>query len=113
MSVNLFTSTEAAKIANTLKEELDPRAVWYAYVSNVTAYNLQYQEDAVIDFKGWEDAGEETLTREDALEQLRGLDYNAYTNAGNCFMPARELEHLGAFLKENPRELKLAEYNNY
>jgi hypothetical protein len=112
MSVSLFTSTEVAKIANTLKEELDPRAVWYAYVSNVTAYNLQYQEDAVIDFKGWEAAGDETLTREEALNELRGLEYNAYTNAGNCFMPARELEHLGKFLKANPRELELANYNN-
>ena len=49
MSVSLFTSTEACKIANSLPEKF-ARSVWYSYVSNVTAYNLQYNEKELIDF---------------------------------------------------------------
>ena len=58
MSVNLFTSTEASKLANSLsnfsKTKDMSKVVWYLFVSNVTAYNLQYKEDAVIDFEEFE-----------------------------------------------------------
>ena len=87
MSVSLFTSTEACKIANSLPEKF-ARSVWYSYVSNVTAYNLQYEEKELIDFDGW-NSDEKFTDPEKLTNELGSLLYNIYTNDGNYFMPEK------------------------
>ena len=101
MSVILFTSKEASTIANSLPEKF-ARSVWYTYVSNVTAYNLQYQEKQLIDFDGW-DTDEKISDPEELVRELGSLLYNAYTNDGNYFMPEKnrlEIENKYTELKE-------------
>lgn len=101
MSVFLNEATDIARIAHSLEEHgVKPRDVWYAYISNVTSYNVQYKEDAPIDFKAWEAYDEDTeqkLPFIDALKGLGGLLYNSCTNAGNYFMPKSSLDRLERF----------------
>lgn len=85
MSVLLFKSKEAGKIANSLPE-IYQRSVWYSYISNVTAYNLQYQENELIDFDGW-DTDEKYTDPKELSDAVASLVYNMYTNDGNYFMP--------------------------
>ena len=91
MSVNLFTSTEASKLANSLsnfsKTKDMGKVVWYLFVSNVTAYNLQYKEDAIIDFEEFEKCDETYDNIQDAIDKFYSLHYNAFSNAGNSFYP--------------------------
>ena len=94
MSVLLYTGKQAAKIAESFESEDIQRKIWYAYISNVTAYNVQYRENAPIDFKGWDDNKDKFSNIEDAVEALRGLLYNAYTNPGNSFAPEGVLEYI-------------------
>lgn len=80
MSVSLFRKTEINSLMKTYgNNEDEQRAIWYAYVSNVVAYNLQYQENAEIDFTAekYENIDEHTLF---------ALHYNMFTNNGNHFM---------------------------
>lgn len=85
MSVLLFKSKEARKIANSLPE-FYYRSIWYSYISNVTAYNLQYQENELIDFDGW-DTDEKYTDPKELSDAVASLVYNMYTNDGNYFMP--------------------------
>jgi len=83
MSVSLFSrkaiNTLAKKWAKNEKEE---RAIWYGYVANLTAYNLQYRENIPIDYET-EDVFDECEDR------IGSLIYNIYTNDGNCFLEDR------------------------
>lgn len=119
MSVNLLSKEEITRIANTLTQDLSAegkearsRDIWYAYVSNVTAYNLQYQENAEIDFSDWnEDDKFETYA--EAIDELGHLLYNVYTNSGNYFMPKESLDRLEEFYKINRKLVdNVAAYNN-
>ena len=94
MSVVLFKGNEAAKIAENFTSEDTQRKIWYAYIANVTAYNVQYRENQPIDFKSWEDNTEKFETIHEAIDALGHLCYNAYTNAGNCFAPEGVVESL-------------------
>ncbi|QDP67603.1 MAG: hypothetical protein GOVbin568_42 [Prokaryotic dsDNA virus sp.] len=83
MSVSLFSR----KAINTLakvwaQNEKEERAIWYGYVANLTAYNLQYRENIPIDYKT-EDVFDECEDR------IGSLLYNIYTNDGNCFLEDR------------------------
>lgn len=130
MSVQLFTIEETQKIGNTLArdprvqefvettiefknykagsfgsvtaESFISRAVWYGYVANVTAYNLQYQENEQIDFETESDEDFDFMT--EAIYQLGSLNYNCYTNDGNCFLQDKWMNVLlgiyGAFKSE-------------
>jgi len=110
MSVNLLEKQEISKIANTLAENKDvckyvetlpffkernrfikedavnfiKRAVWYAYVGNVTAFNLQYQQNIAIDFDPLSEDKFDSL--QDGIRSLGSLIYNCYTNDGNYFL---------------------------
>jgi hypothetical protein len=111
MSVLLLTENELTKLSNTLannKEVVEfasktniandrkkysfedakttiQRAVWYGYVANRTAYNLQYQENELINFN-MKDSNEEFNTLQEAIDVLGSLVYNIATNDGNVFL---------------------------
>lgn len=110
MSVSLFTGKQAAKIAESFEGEDLQRSIWYAYISNVTAYNVNYRENTPIDFKGWEENEDKFNDANKAIDELASLLYNAYTNAGNSFAPDGTLETLSDFVKA-VRETQ--EYKDY
>lgn len=112
MSVSLFSDQEIIKVCNTLAqqplvqdfiqttneykdyssksfgdvkpEDFIARAVWYGYIANVTAYNVQYQENEPINFQL---EGEEDFdTLGEAIDSLSSLIYNSFTNDGNSFL---------------------------
>ncbi len=81
MSVQLYTKQEINNfIKNEAQNTLEERAIWYGYIANITAYNVQYQENIQIDFE------DETLAEDMEYRTVGGLLYNCYTNAGNCFL---------------------------
>lgn len=95
MSVALFSKERINTIDYVLsKNETESRAIWYGYVANLTAYNLQYRENIPIDYET-----EDILTdtedyyyikdKKDAYDALCSLLYNIYTNDGNCFLEDR------------------------
>tara|TARA_R100000152_G_C6752341_1_gene176040 strand:+ start:213 stop:608 length:396 start_codon:yes stop_codon:yes gene_type:complete len=65
-------------------EDYIGRMIWYMYVGNITAYNLQYRENQQIDFKEYDVKLDEDI--EESLNKLGGLLYNCYTNDGNFFV---------------------------
>ena len=103
MSVLLLDSQEIIKLSNTLSqqplvqdfvkgldiflnrqglgmnetvEDIIGRAVWYAYIANVTAFNVQYKENEPIDFdmEGEEEVegvADAMVNVEDALSDLK------------------------------------------
>ena len=112
MSVSLFSDQEIVKTLNTLSqqplvqdfiiltdeykaykeksfsnvkaEDFIARAVWYGYIANVTAYNVQYQENEPINFEL--DGEEDFDTLKEAIDSLSSLIYNCFTNDGNSFL---------------------------
>lgn len=109
MSVNLTSEKDLTKMYNTLTnsialksfvettdlflerketaEDLIGRAIWYAYVANITAFNVQYKGNYPIDFDMDTDTNtEEFDTLEEAISCLKGLMYNTATNDGNVFL---------------------------
>ena len=100
MSVSLLQAKQAAKIANSFESEETQRNIWYAYISNVTSYNVQYRENQPIDYKGWEETEEKYDNINEAIDELSHLLYNAYTNAGNYFCPEHSLDGLIKMTKE-------------
>jgi hypothetical protein len=61
------------------KNDDEIRAIWYAYVSNVNAYNIQYKENAKLEF-------DMNIYENISSMTLGMLHYNIYTNDGNHFM---------------------------
>lgn len=110
MSVNLFAEQEISKLYNTLSvdknvqefvSELDffkkrnkfgaesaedfiGRAVWYGYIANIIAFNVQYRENEQINFNMESDETFENF--QDAIQLLGSLLYNVATNDGNIFL---------------------------
>lgn len=82
-------------------EDFIGRAIWYGYIANVTAYNVQYRENQPIDFEMEET--EEGIDLSDAIDSLSHLHYNIFTNDGNSFLMA-EWEQVIAEIKEEFRE---------
>ena len=79
-SVSLFRKTEINSLIRTYAQNDDEsRAIWYAYVSNVMAFNLQYRENEIIDFDFEKYENIQMWT-------LGSLHYNIATNDGNHFM---------------------------
>tara|TARA_R110002110_G_scaffold83540_12_gene216833 strand:+ start:644 stop:1081 length:438 start_codon:yes stop_codon:yes gene_type:complete len=68
--------------------ELIQRGLWYGYIANKTAWEMQYQENTDIDFKAEEVKKEdaEVLDLEYIKAEVSSLIYNIYTNDGNCFL---------------------------
>ena len=136
MSVFILDSQEIIKISNTLSQQplvqdfvkkLDffkqrnegltetpenfiGRAVWYAYVANVTAFNVQYKENEPIDFSM---EGEEDFdTLGEAIDSLGSLLYNCYTNDGNSFLASEWMIVLRIIKKEFVEEVEYDTYEN-
>ena len=136
MSVFILDSQEIIKISNTLSQQplvqdfvkkLDffkqrnegltetpenfiGRAVWYACIANVTAFNVQYKENEPIDFDM--DGDEDFDTLGEAVDSLRSLLYNCYTNDGNSFLSGDWMEALEAIKKEF-KDVMDMQYANY
>jgi len=72
------------KYAAESKENFIARAVWYGYIANVTAYNVQYQDNQQINFNIRCEDVYESLS--DAIDALGSLLYNVSTNDGNVFL---------------------------
>jgi len=87
MSVFIYNKQEINKLINEQTNEDDQRAIWYAYIANVTAFNVQYCENVKIDFE------DETIDYESGIN-IGSLIYNCYTNAGNCFLEDRWMKKL-------------------
>jgi|TARA_R110000737_G_C14596101_1_gene488338 hypothetical protein len=71
--------------------EDEKRAIWYAYVGNITCYNLQYEENVEIDFD-WKSQVDFIMDKHIALSELKSLRYNIYTNDGNCFVQQKWID---------------------
>ena len=136
MSVFILDSQEIIKVSNTLSQQplvqdfvkkLDffkqrneftaesaenfiGRAVWYACIANVTAFNVQYKENEPIDFDMEGDEDFDTLG--EAVDSLRSLLYNCYTNDGNSFLSGDWMEALEAIKKEF-KDVMDMQYANY
>lgn len=139
MSVQIFNIEETQKLGNTISkdprvqeyvettpefknylassfgevkpEDFIARAVWYGYIANTTAYNVQYQESEKIDF--------DFVTNEDfdflheAISSLGSLVYNCYTNDGNCFLQDKWMNVLGGIYKKFENEVPEPEMPSY
>ena len=52
------------------------------------------------------------MDRDSAINELKSLWYNAATNAGNMFMPERELDAIGVYITLiTPSKNNLPDYN--
>ena len=139
MSVQIFSIEETQKIGNTISkdprvqeyvettkefqnysansfgevkpEDFIARAVWYAYIANTTAYNVQYQENEKIDFDFVTNADLDFL--HEGISSLGSLIYNCYTNDGNCFLQDKWMDVLGAIYKEFENEIPEPEMPSY
>ena len=111
MSVALITEKELNQMTNTLtsneeilnfvetteifekrskfsyedSRETLARALLHGYVANRTAFNLQYQENELINYN-IEDSDDQYETLQDGLGRLGFLLYNIATNDGNVFL---------------------------
>lgn len=65
-------------------EDYIGRMLWYMYVGNITAYNLQYRENNNINFDEVE--VDEDINLLKTIENLGRLLYNVFTNDGNSFI---------------------------
>lgn len=61
------------------------RCLWYSWVANKTAYELQYRENIDIPWSD-SDCNKKVLDWEEQLSLLSSLQYNIYTNDGNYFL---------------------------
>lgn len=110
MSVNLINENEVSQISKTLSESKEVqnlvskmeffarrnegakesaetfigRSIWYGYIANITAYNVQYRENVSINFEI--ESAKEEISLEQAVTYLNSLYYNIYTNDGNSFL---------------------------
>ena len=93
-----FKNYKEQSFGNVNVENFIARAVWYGYIANVTAYNVQYQENEQIDFdlEGEEDYD----TLDEAINRLGSLIYNSFTNDGNSFLMDKWMNVLQA-IKEH------------
>lgn len=139
MSVMLFSIEESVKINNTLSkdprvqefvettkefaaykdmykqttaEDFISRAIWYSYIANTTAYNVQYRENEPIDYD-FNSEDDYDFVHE-AIYMLGRVIYNCYTNDGNCFLQDKWMKVIEAiytaFEAEIPREEEYPEY---
>ena len=99
MSVQLYTRPEINNWLKTkAKDENEQRAIWYGYIANITAYNVQYEENIQIDFK------DETISIDMEYRTIGGLIYNCYTNAGNCFLADKWMKVLEQIAERDKTE---------
>lgn len=82
---------------NDTPREYLGRMLWYMYVANRTAYNLQYEENETIEFK--EIGTEEDVDFKWAIDRLGSLNYNCHTNDGNYFIADAWLDTAEKLLK--------------
>jgi len=80
MSVCIVNKKQVNSLIRTYAKNQDEiRAIWYAYISNITAYNIQYKQTENLNFVMDEYENIEVWT-------LGSLHYNIATNDGNHFM---------------------------
>lgn len=76
------------------------RALWYSWVANKVAYEVQYRENLTIDYdKDHTDIYNDDMSDEEAYNVVGSLRYNIYTNAGNCFLQDDWVEVLDLIYK--------------
>lgn len=97
-----YTETSFGSVA---AEDFIARAVWYGYVANVTAFNVQYRENVEIDFNM--EGKDDFSTLQDAVSILGHLIYNCYTNDGNSFLQDKWMNVLSSIKKEFYEEVEL------
>ena len=75
------------------------RMLWYMYVANRTAYNLQYKENEKIEFVEEDIEVEDDVDFKWAVDTLGSLNYNCHTNEGNYFIADGWLDTAEKLLK--------------
>ena len=75
------------------------RMLWYMYVANRTAYNLQYKENEKIEFVEEDIVVEDDVDFKWAVDTLGSLNYNCHTNEGNYFIADGWLDTAEKLLK--------------
>ena len=88
----------AAQIYDAAKKEAVGRTIWYNYIANVTAYNVQYRENAPILYD-LEDVPPQYCTKSDLASELSHLSYNTFTNDGNYFVADRYKDALDTMIE--------------
>ena len=98
MSVMIIEKVEVNTMMNELAiNDQEERAIWYAHVANVTAYNLQYEENVNVDFDF-----DSVLKKNDSRRKymsLSSLMYNIYTNDGNCFLQQKWIDQINGIIE--------------
>ena len=67
-------------------EDYIGRMLWYMYVANITAYNLQYRENNNINFDEVEVDVDKDIDLLKTMQNFGSLLYNVTTNDGNSFI---------------------------
>lgn len=86
------------------------RALWYGYIANKTAYELQYQENIDINFNSASSSMIKEMNEQDISDKLGSLLYNIYTNDGNCFLQddwVNVIDMLSVFFREKAKNVNL------
>lgn len=81
------------------------RMIWYLYVGNVTAYNLQYRENQQISFEDFDI--KEDIDFKSSLKTLSMLVYNVYTNDGNYFLAKEWIDTADTILNSTKHRINL------
>jgi hypothetical protein len=103
-STNLFATLNRLPVYHEVSKRFEHRSLkpvdmfkvvidytlWYCHVANVTAYNLQYQENVSFDFEAEFDGNMkpfEANENDDYYHYFGSLLYNMAANDGTVFMP--------------------------
>tara|TARA_R100001530_G_scaffold136314_2_gene116374 strand:+ start:728 stop:1201 length:474 start_codon:yes stop_codon:yes gene_type:complete len=70
------------------------RMFWFLYVANRTAYNVQYQDNAPINYETKLPLPIGELSYEELEEELSSIDYNTFTNSGGYFIDEGYIDSL-------------------
>lgn len=80
--LDFFKKRNEGYVSDT-PESFIQRSIWYGYIANTTAFNVQYEQNEKINYDLEDGVVSDLQTQ---LEKLRSLLYNCYTNDGNCFL---------------------------
>lgn len=96
---DFFKEYNAIEFGADSSEQFIGRSLWYGYIANITAFNVQYAQNEQIDFSDFDDQIEFEDVQ-DAIKLIGYLLYNTYTNNGTCFLQDGFINILNAIKEE-------------
>ena len=80
---------------------------WFLYVANRTAYNVQHQDNAALNFQTKLPAPIGELTYVELEEELSAIDYNTFTGRGGYFIDEGYIDSLHLLRNFLSKEYKI------